>query len=69
MGRGSPSVRPTIEAEARADAAALGVSSLRSARRGDPEPTTDEIVVLRVDYFTNYAGHFLSVEAKTRLAT
>jgi hypothetical protein len=30
---------------------------------------TDEIVVLRVDYFENYAGRFLSVEAKTRLAT
>jgi hypothetical protein len=30
---------------------------------------TDEIVVLRVDYFENYAGRFLSVEAKDRLAT
>jgi Zinc carboxypeptidase/Chitobiase/beta-hexosaminidase C-terminal domain len=29
----------------------------------------DEIVVLRVDYFENYAGRFLSVEAKDRLAT
>ena len=28
----------------------------------------DEIVVLRVDFFENYAGRFLSVEAKTRLA-
>jgi hypothetical protein len=28
---------------------------------------TDEIVVLRVDYFENYAGRFLSVEAKDRL--
>jgi Zinc carboxypeptidase/Chitobiase/beta-hexosaminidase C-terminal domain len=27
---------------------------------------TDEIVVLRVDYFENYAGRFLSVEAKDR---
>jgi hypothetical protein len=27
----------------------------------------DEIVVLRVDYFENYAGRFLSVEAKDRL--
>ena len=26
----------------------------------------DEIVILRVDYFENYAGRFLSVEAKTR---
>jgi hypothetical protein len=44
----------------RADAAALD------------EPVTiqsheDEIVVLRVDYFENYAGRFLSVEAKDRL--
>ena len=29
---------------------------------------TGEIVVLRVDLFENYAGRFLSVEAKTRLA-
>ena len=28
----------------------------------------DEIVVLRVDYFENYAGRFLSVEAKTASA-
>jgi hypothetical protein len=48
-----------VRAEARADASALG----------DP-PTIvdeDEIVILRVDYFENYAGRFLSVEAKNRL--
>lgn len=28
---------------------------------------SDEIVILRVDYFENYAGRFLSVEAKDRL--
>jgi hypothetical protein len=49
-----------VKAENRADAAALD------------EPITtqshaDEIVVLRVDYFENYAGRFLSVEAKDRL--
>ncbi len=56
-----------IEAEAAADAAATGVSPLR---RGGASILSheDEIVVLRVDYFTNYAGQFLSVEAKTRLA-
>ena len=27
----------------------------------------DEVVILRADYFENYAGRFLSVEAKTRL--
>jgi hypothetical protein len=32
-----------------------------------PQSHTDEIVVLRVDYFENYAGRFLSVEAKDRL--
>ena len=32
----------------------------------DRSRTTDEIVVLRVDYFENYAGRFLSVEAKDR---
>jgi hypothetical protein len=34
-----------------------------------PRTHEDELVVLRVDYFENYAGRFLSVEAKTRLAT
>ena len=48
-----------VRAEARADASALG----------DPPVIVDEdeIVVLRVDYFENYAGRFLSVEAKNRL--
>jgi hypothetical protein len=51
-----------VRAEARADAAA------RDA--GDVSPAdTGEIVVLRVDSFENYAGRFISVEAKTRLAT
>ena len=49
-----------VRAEDRAELAALdegvGVQS-----------HTDEIVVLRVDYFENYAGRFLSVEAKDRL--
>ncbi len=44
--------------ERRAGAAALGDVSTQS--------DTDEIVILRVDYFENYAGRFLSVEAKTR---
>src|SRR5688572_9293704 len=47
-------------AERRSDAAALD----------DPITTADhenEIVILRVDYFENYAGRFLSVEAKDRL--
>jgi hypothetical protein len=57
-----------INAEARADKAALGVSTLRRGKAAI-QTDQDEIVVLRVDYFTNYAGHFLSVEAKTRLAT
>ena len=47
-------------AERRADAAARG-KSLGTASH------TDEIVILRVDYFENYAGRFLSVEAKDRL--
>jgi hypothetical protein len=54
----------TIEAEARAKAAASGS---RALRRGSARAAADELVVLRVDYFTNYAGRFLSVEAKTRL--
>jgi hypothetical protein len=52
--------RADVRAETRADAAALG----------DPITITsheNEIVVLRVDYFENYAGRFLSVEAKDRL--
>src|SRR5215216_4180174 len=49
-----------IRQENRADAAALA----------DPVTITshdDEIVILRVDYFENYVGRFLSVEAKDRL--
>src|ERR671918_2760671 len=46
--------------EQRADAAALGDTV-------GTQSDQDEIVILRVDYFENYAGLFLSVEAKTRL--
>jgi hypothetical protein len=46
--------------EDRAEAAALD-------QLVTPQSHTDEIVVLRVDYFENYAGRFLSVEAKDRL--
>src|SRR6186997_2893537 len=49
------------KAEKQADAAALADVGIESHE--------DEIVVLRVDYFESYAGRFLSVEAKTRLAT
>jgi Zinc carboxypeptidase/Chitobiase/beta-hexosaminidase C-terminal domain len=52
-----------VRAERRADAAALG----------DPvttaDATEDELVILRADYFETHWGRFLSVEAKTRLAT
>jgi Zinc carboxypeptidase/Chitobiase/beta-hexosaminidase C-terminal domain len=43
----------------------------RAARTGGLRISShnDEIVILRVDYFENYAGRFLSVEAKTRLAS
>ena len=51
-----------VKAEERADAAALGDSI-------GPASHEDEIVVLRVDYFENYAGRFLSVEAKDRLGS
>jgi zinc carboxypeptidase/chitobiase/beta-hexosaminidase-like protein len=47
----------TAKAESRADAAALAEGAAEVAPRGD-------IIVLRVDYFENYAGRFLSVEAK-----
>ena len=50
-----------VKAEKQADAAALGDIGITSHE--------DELVVLRVDYFENYDGRFLSVEAKTRLAT
>ncbi|MGH3010594.1 MAG: M14 family metallopeptidase [Gaiellaceae bacterium] len=55
------------------------VADMRSARRaearasesalGDPPVIADddELVILRADYFENYAGRFLSVEAKDRL--
>ena len=49
-----------VKAEQQADAAALGAAAVTPADPG-------EIVVLRVDYFENYAGRFLSVEAKDRL--
>jgi Zinc carboxypeptidase/Chitobiase/beta-hexosaminidase C-terminal domain len=47
--------------EQRADASALG----------DPPVIADdaELVILRADYFENYAGRFLSVEAKNRLGS
>ena len=48
-----------VKAEQQADAAALGAAAISPADPG-------EIVVLRVDYFENYAGRFLSVEAKDR---
>lgn len=51
-----------IEEEQQADAAARGDGDVGEADTG-------EIVVLRVDSFENYAGRFLSVEAKTRNAT
>jgi Zinc carboxypeptidase/Chitobiase/beta-hexosaminidase C-terminal domain len=47
-----------VRQEKRADAAALTDVGVLSHQ--------DEIVVLRVDYFENYAGRFLSVEAKNR---
>ena len=50
-----------VKAEKKADAAALSDVGIESHE--------DELVVLRVDYFESYAGRFLSVEAKTRLAT
>jgi zinc carboxypeptidase/chitobiase/beta-hexosaminidase-like protein len=48
-----------VRQEKRADAAASENASALA--------DSDELVVLRVDYFENYAGRFLSVEAKTRL--
>ena len=48
-----------VRAENRADAAALGDPVTVSSHE-------NELVVLRVDYFENYAGRFISVEAKTR---
>jgi hypothetical protein len=52
-------------------------AAVRQERRADVAAETDvtaqshedELVVLRADYFENYAGRFLSVEAKTRLAS
>jgi hypothetical protein len=49
-----------VKAEAKAEAAALEEGVV-------PMAHTDEIVVLRVDYFESYHGRFLSVEAKDRL--
>jgi len=49
--------RADVKAEKTAEAAALAEGSAEIAPRGD-------IIVLRVDYFENYAGRFLSVEAK-----
>jgi hypothetical protein len=46
-----------VRSEKTAEAAALAEGSAEIAPRGD-------IIVLRVDYFENYAGRFLSVEAK-----
>ena len=49
-----------VRQENRADAAALDQPVAPSSHQ-------NELVVLRADFFENYAGRFLSVEAKTRL--
>jgi hypothetical protein len=49
-----------VRQEKRADAAALEDTV-------GTQSHDDEVVILRADYFENYAGRFLSVEAKTRL--
>ena len=49
-----------IRKEERAAAAAERGTS------GSARSHQDEVVILRADYFENYAGRFLSVEAKTR---
>jgi Zinc carboxypeptidase/Chitobiase/beta-hexosaminidase C-terminal domain len=54
--------RADVRAENRAEAAAEGDTVGTQTHQ-------DEVVILRVDYFENYAGRFLSVEAKTRQAT
>jgi hypothetical protein len=53
-----------IRKETRAAVAATGKPTQAEVPDADAE-----IVVLRADYFENYAGRFLSVEAKTRDAT
>ncbi len=54
-----------------AEMSAARTAELRSgeAALGDPPVIADddELVILRADYFENYAGRFLSVEAKDRL--
>jgi hypothetical protein len=50
----------TVRTENRAEAAALDESVSTQSHE-------DEIVVLRVDFFENYAGRFLCVEAKGRI--
>jgi hypothetical protein len=49
-----------VRKQERADAAAAG-------EEVGTQSHEDEVVILRADYFENYAGRFLSVEAKTRL--
>jgi hypothetical protein len=51
----------TRKAEAKAGDAALGEPPVIA--------DDDELVILRADYFENYAGRFLSVEAKNRLGS
>ncbi len=61
--------------ERRVEAQEAGVRKERRANKvALDEPVTitsheDEVVILRADYFENYTGRYLSVEAKTRLAT
>ena len=61
--------------ERRVEAQEAGVRKERRANKAAlDEPVTitsheDEVVILRADYFENYTGRYLSVEAKTRLAT
>ena len=59
----------TWEAREAASEAAQEAEADASAAATDVTPADDgELVVLRVDYFQNYDGRFLSVEAKTRKA-
>src|SRR5688500_4353106 len=51
-----------VREEQKAEAAAVGAAAVTPADTG-------EIIVLRADLFENYAGRFLSVEAKTTEAT
>jgi hypothetical protein len=79
LARAGYNLGPTIEGPATWESRIAEITARKRAERRSRAAALDnsigtasheeEIVILRVDYFENYAGRFLSVEAKDRLGS